>query len=247
MRTGGGRSVEVLLGASLAVLLVTSTGRADEAPVYGGSSFNTVLFGSLDAGRSAFFSAGVKRSLAGSLDESGPVLLAGVGGGGSPEDPQAGSLQSSSIRPAAQGSVLLGYQWTHGPVTFSGLIGPEIDSERQSNGVSDWFRTRLGIRGHAELWAHPTSETLLTATAIAGSAREHVWARTSAGYAFWKDIFIGPELALYRTSDYREWRVGAHVTGLTWGRWNLRLSGGALRTDEDRTGAYLGVTAYVKM
>lgn len=243
----GWNGAGVLFAASLALAATAATGHAEEILGPGSSSLNTVLFGSLDAGRSGFVSVGVKRSLAGSLDRSGPVFLASGGGGGSPENAEPGSSSGFSVRPAAQASVLLGYQWTSGPVTLAGLIGPEVESERQFEGISDRFRTRFGLRSHAELWAHPTTDTLLTATAIAGSARGHVWARTSAGYAFWKDIFIGPELALYRTSDYQEWRVGAHVTGLTWGPWNLRFSGGVLRTDEDRTGAYLGVTAYIKL
>ena len=178
-----------LLGAALALFWAPATGRAEETVRQSSPSLSTVLFGSLDAGRSAFLSAGLKRSLAGSLDQSGPVLLAGAGGGGSAADGGLGSRSGFSVRPAAQASALLGYQWVNGPVTLAGLVGPELESERPSDGVSDRFRTRFGLRAHAELWAQPTAETLFTATAIAGSARAHAWARTSVGYAFWKDIF----------------------------------------------------------
>jgi hypothetical protein len=103
------------------------------------------------------------------------------------------------------------------------------------------------VRGHAELWAHPTPETLATATVIAGSARAHLWSRVSGGYAFWPGVFLGPEAAFYARDDYREWRLGAHVTGLTWGRLNIRFSGGLLQSNDDRTGAYFGLTGYIRM
>jgi hypothetical protein len=205
----------------------------------------TVLFGSLDLGSSGFLNAGFKRGLTGSLDESGPILMGIMGAGGSPES--GGSLAAGGLRfrPTLQANALLGYQWLLGPVTLAGLLGPEFDFERGSDGVGERSRSRFGLRGHAELWAHPTPETLVTATAIAGSARGHVWVRASAGYAFWDKVFIGPEASLYRTSDYDEWRLGAHVTGLTWKDWTWRLSGGVMRNDE-RSGGYFTLTAYIR-
>jgi hypothetical protein len=124
---------------------------------------------------------------------------------------------------------------------------PELDAEMDAPNAWRAARTRFGLRGHAELWAHPTPQTLATATLIAGSAREHVWARISGGYAFWPGAFLGPEASFYARDDYREWRVGAHLTGLRWGRFNFRLSGGFLQANDDRKGAYFGLSGYVRM
>jgi hypothetical protein len=206
---------------------------------------NTVLFGSLDGGRSGFVSAGMKRALGGSLDRDGFILMGGAGFGGAPE--RGMRLDTASFRPTAQGHALLGYQWMLGPVTLSALVGPELDAETDSVNALRSARTRFGLRGHAELWAHPTPETLATATLIAGSARGHVWSRVSGGYAFWPGVFVGPEAAFYARDDYREWRFGAHVTGLKWGPVNFRLSGGLSQANDDRTGAYFGLSGYVRM
>jgi hypothetical protein len=109
--------------------------------------------------------------------------------------------------------------------------------------------THVGAGLHGEMWAHPTARTLLTTTVIAGTARTpHLWARAAAGYALWDGVFVGPEASVYATDTYREWRFGAHLTGLTLGRFNLRLSGGWRGEEEtgDR-GPYIGLSAYIRM
>ena len=68
-----------------------------------------------------------------------------------------------------------------------------------------------------------------------------------AAYAFWPGVFVGPEASLYLREDYREWRLGAHVTGLKWRSLNLRISAGYRRDSDDRGGAYFGLTGYVRM
>jgi hypothetical protein len=204
---------------------------------------NTVLFGSLDGGRSVFMNAGVKRTL-GSLDRDGLAFMGGAGFGGTPE---RGMSFGIDFRPTMQAYGLVGYQWMLPRVAISALVGPELDAEADSLAAIRSARTRFGIRGHAELWAHPTSKTLATATLIAGSARGHVWGRVSGGYAFWPGVFLGPEAVFYARDDYREWRLGAHVTGLTWRSLNLRLSGGLMQSSDDRTGAYFGLSGYVRM
>jgi hypothetical protein len=209
-------------------------------------ALNTVLFGSLDAGRSAFASVGFKRALGSSLDRDGFILMGGGGFGGSPER-GSGFSRLDRFTPSAQGYALAGYQWMLGRAVIAALVGPELDSENESSATGPGARTRLGLRSHAELWAHPTPETLATATFIAGSARGHVWSRVSAGYAAWEHVFIGPEATFFARDDYREWRVGAHATGLTLGRFTLRLSGGYVQANDGRSGGYGALSAYVRL
>jgi hypothetical protein len=247
MRSGARQKVLARgAGAALAVAALlpprgASFAQDNSAPA---RELNTVLFGSLDGGRSAFLSAGLKRALAGSLDRDGFIAMGGVGIGGAPV---SGRFDAADFRPTAQAHAMLGYQWLFSRVAVSALLGPEVDVEAESADALRAARARFGVRGHAELWAHPTPETLATATVIAGSARAHLWSRISGGYAFWPGVFLGPEGAFYARDDYREWRLGAHVTGLTWGRLNIRFSGGLLQSNDDRTGAYFGLTGYIRM
>jgi Cellulose biosynthesis protein BcsS len=210
----------------------------------------TVLFGSVDTAHSTFATVGLKRTLSGSLDRSGPVGMASVGYGGTVERIEGQPGDVRTIRHAVHASALVGYQWVRDGLVVAALAGPEVDADELSNRaiprVSD---PHLGARLHGEISAHPTATTLLTTTVIAGTARTaHLWARASAGYAVWNGIFLGPEASVYATDTYRELRLGAHVTGLALGRFNLRLSGGWRGEEETRDhGAYVGLSAHIRM
>jgi hypothetical protein len=245
MRIGARRSgaprIAAVVAATLLALLPTVEAKAQAD---NSRDLNTVLFGSLDGGRSVFASAGVKRTF-GSLDRDGFLVMGGAGFGGAPE--RSTRFDTASFHPTMQAYGLVGYQWMFPRVAVSALVGPELDAEAGALNAIRSARTRFGIRGHAELWAHPTPETLATATLIVGSARGHVWSRVSGGYAFWPGVFLGPEAVFYARDDYREWRFGAHVTGLKWGPVNVRFSGGLMQSNDDRTGAYFGLSGYVRM
>ena len=148
-------------------LAATSPAGADERT--GAAPQRTVLFSSADAGSSGFLTVGAKRTLAGSLDESGSVALASIGAGGSPERMGLPGLGDAAFRPAVQASALAGYQWALGRTFLSLFAGPELDRDRFSSaGGLTRETTRIGARVHGEVWMHPTDETLVTGTAIAG-------------------------------------------------------------------------------
>jgi hypothetical protein len=154
------------------------------------------------------------------------------------------------VRPTVQASAMIGYQWTLDRVFVAGFIGPEVDAQQPVTigEIPRLSHPRLGLRIQGELWAHPTENTLLTATVVAGTARGHLWGRTAFGYRIWNDVFIGPEASLSMTETYREWRVGAHVTGLQLGRFTFGLSGGWRGEDDSpHHGAYVNILGYVRM
>ena len=236
-------------GAVLTALALAATPPAWADDRKAAAPQRTVLFSSADAGSSGFLTVGAKRTLAGSLDESGPVALASIGAGGSPERMGLPGLGDAAFRPAVQASALAGYQWALGRTFLSLFAGPELDRDRfPSPGGPAREATRVGARVHGEIWMHPTDETLVNGTAIAGTARGHLWTRASAGYKVWRDVFVGPEASLYRTEDYREWRVGAHATGVQLGRFTFRLSTGWRRDESSpKGGPYGGLSVHVKM
>jgi len=176
--------------------------------------------------------------------------MVSLGYGGTVERLELESGDGRAVRHALQASAVLGYQWVRDGLFIAALAGPEVEGEQLSEHVTQRIsHPHFGARLHGEVWAHPTTSTLLTTTVIVGTARTaHLWGRASAGYALWEGVFVGPEASLYVTDTYRELRVGAHVTGFTLGRLNLRLSGG-WRAEEDTShqGAYMGLSAHVRM
>lgn len=226
--------------AWLIAFAIASTPACSDEGQQSRADLNTVLFASLDGMRPGYANAGFKRTLEGSLDQSGPVTLLSAGYG------RERVTGRADFRHKVAASALLGYQWLLPSVTMSGFIGPEFDYERENTSAGRVSRPLAGIRVQGEVWAHPTAATLFTTTVIAGTARGHLWSRASAGYAVWQGIFVGPEISHYRTDDFREWRLGAHATGFTLGRLTLRLSGGVARFEE-RTGGYVGLTGHMRM
>jgi hypothetical protein len=119
-------------GAALALCLLpfSTPGAADD----GREAARTVLFGSLDVGRSVFVSAGRKRALFGPLDESGPVFLLLTASGRKRERDSV--LGSMTVRQAADASAMLGYQWVFGRTFATAALGPELDAKRDRTSAS---------------------------------------------------------------------------------------------------------------
>lgn len=208
-----------------------------------------VFFGSLDAGRSTFVSGGLKQTLTGPLDRPGFVAMEQVGFGVTRERFERGGASASVMRYSTDGSATFGYQWTS-PFYLAALVGPEVKSEQLT--LAGRFervsKPRIGARAQVELWANPTPDTLLTGTLVAGSARTSVWARVSAGYRLFGKVFVGPEATIYTTPTYSELRWGGHVTGLSLGILQLRVSGGVTHDDGRRgVSPYAGISAWLRL
>ncbi len=187
------------------ISLAAQPARADDRAPPAPSASRTVLFGSLDAGHSGFGTLGVKRTLAGPLDRSGPVGMAGIGYGRTIERAWEQPEAPRFTRHSVHGSALLGYQWAGDGVVLAALAGPEVEGERTSrHALSHGTEAHLGARLHGEIWAHPTASTLLTTTVNVGTARTaHLWGRASARYALWDGVFLGPEVSVYTTDQPR--------------------------------------------
>ena len=222
----------------------------DEQLFVNGTDLKTILFGSLDAGRSTFLTVGAKQTFTGPLDRSGLVSLVTLGYGGSPGQADFERSSDTVVRPTIQASAMIGYQWAFDRVFVAGFVGPEFDAQQPATvgEIARLSQPRLGLRVQGELWAHPTENTLLAATVVAGTARSSLWGRAAFGYRVWNDVFVGPEVALSRTETFREWRVGAHVTGVRLGQFTFGLSGGWRGDEKDpHGGAYVNLSGYIRM
>lgn len=207
-----------------------------------------VPFASVDAGRSVFVTVGLKQSLVGPLDRQGFVAMETVGYGLTRERSDQPGV--SLYRHTLQTSSLIGYQFSFGNAFVSAFLGPELNWEQVTENwtVQRWSEPSVGARIQGELWAHPTPDTLLTASVVAGSARGSLWSRGSAGIRLWGHMFIGPEATFYATDTYREYRVGGHLTGASLGRVDFRVSAGVQNQDDERRSSpYVGVAGHFKM
>ena len=139
----------------------------------------------------------------------------------------APAVTTSRMRDTALGAALVGYQWVHDWGVVALYAGPEGSAEMLSDrSGSAVLPSRFGLRLHGEVWARPSSETLVQATAILGTAREDAWGRLAWGYRLW-GAYLGPEASLYADRlGYRKWAFGLHATDFDLGRFSLRVSVG---------------------
>jgi hypothetical protein len=235
--------------AFMSLVRDVSAAPADQDLFLRPEDMHTVLFGSLDAGRSVFLTAGVKRTLTGPLDRSGFVAME-VNGSGLTRERFEPTPGLGVIRFTTETASLLGYQWAGDGVFAALYAGPEIHHEQLTVAAmaGQWSKPRLGLRGLAELWLNPSRDTLLTATAQAGSTRGSLYGRVSAGYRLWRSVYVGPEAGFYATQTYNETKLGAHVTGLSLGIFQFRFSGGVQRQDDRRhPSPYVGVASWIRL
>lgn len=234
-------------------LLTTGLGQAgsrDEALFVRPEDERTVLFGSLDAGRSVFVSGGAKQTLVGPLDRTGFVAMEATGFGLTQERFKSGGVSLPAQRMVHQAGLLAGYQWALNGLFLAGYAG--IEGHREQLVVAERIyrhsQPRFGFRGQVEVWAHPTPWSLVTTTVVAGSTRASFWGRASAGLRVAGSVFLGPEATAYVTPSYRELRLGAHVTGVAIGRVHLRVPGGWMIDDAHTRGSpYGGLTAWIRL
>lgn len=220
-------------------------------PAATAGEWDTVLFGALDAGAATFLSAGAKVAPGGAA-EDGFVLLASVGAGHRRERGMCACarlpVMASLSRTTALGAVVAGYQWFHEWGVVALFAGPEGSVEMLSGSAGSLpLPARWGLRLHGEVWARPTPETLLQATAILGSSREDAWGRLAWGYRLW-GAYLGPEASLYadRTA-YRKWNLGLHATDFALGGFSLRASAGVQFETARRPSPYLALAVWTPL
>ena len=236
-----GRILCALIGASLTS---GSGAAADEA-----DDLRTVLFSGVEIGRSAHAGSGFKWRIDGPIDTPGTFVFGSFGSGTGRERDEMGRLEDNRARLTSFGTFGLGQSWFVGPTVFSIALGPEVDHEQVVRGRAkfDSDALRFGVRLIGEIWSHPSPDTLLTFTIVAGSARGHLWSRLAGGYRVHERVFVGPEVTFYRDQTFEEIRLGLHATGFALAGYTLRLSGGwRFETSNRHNGPYVALSGWVK-
>ncbi|MCC5977548.1 MAG: cellulose biosynthesis protein BcsS [Salinarimonas sp.] len=216
-----------------------------------------VLFGSVELAEVSIFSgSGIKYSLSGDVEAPGPIAMAMTNIGATrerwegPDDFVAYLPRLTRITRVyfgRQGNTPLGF------LTLAG--GAEILRKQEfgADALPRWQEPKVGAAFLGELWREAPlpdgtgfgdRDGLIHVSVMAGTAAPSVWARVAGGVAVADGVFAGPELAGYLEPDYREWRIGAHVTGMRLGPLHLRFSGGMVMPEGGRSDVYLGLQGH---
>jgi hypothetical protein len=199
------------------------------------SPLSTVIFGSLEAGPTkTFLSVGMKRALSGTLSTSGFRIMVKAGGSQEQVDP----LRQRGVAYKSESQALLGYEWRIGDSFVSLYAGSDLESEQREHAAGIDVSRRYGVRLQGDLWAIPTPDTMVHASAYVSSLDARLWARLSPGWMLPQGFYAGPEIEAYREREYGKLRIGLHLTGVRLLGLNWRLSGGWQRTSDRPHEAY---------
>ena len=148
-----------------------------------------------------------------------------------------------SIRGAYEGGdVLAGYGFEGDFYSINLLAGlnainhtlSQIDLENQVQG------TAFGAKVHADAWVNPTPKTLTYGEAEYSTAFRTYYTKAKFGYDFTngKEIFVGPEFVALGDERFNQWRVGAHLTQVKFGKFQVDVSAGYANDSIVGRGAY---------
>jgi hypothetical protein len=209
-----------------------------------------VIFSSVEyANGSAYIGSGFKHAFGKSIDEQGFVFMSLSGAGATPEIFEGpGDFRIRVARLSNSASMMLGYQWIAPGRVLMLAIGPETtrSQEIDASGRPRWLPRRTGVKAIAEIWHEPRPRMMVQATGIFSSGRSSLWSRAAAGFALRDGLFLGPEATAYLERDYREARIGMHLTGLSIGRFQLRLNAGISGIAGQKGGYYVGLAGHFK-
>jgi hypothetical protein len=138
------------------------------------------------------------------------------------------------------GSFMIGYEWVSAKAAF-GIYG---GGDFNNNKLDKWDPNNKsagqasGVRIGVDFSYRPTNYTMFSGVATFSSAHSAYYARLKAGYAIAPGTYVGPEAIFMGDDFYKQWRIGAHVTGASFGILQLGASAGLLNDSARGTGLY---------
>lgn len=234
------RVVSATAAAVASIVLCIVPGRTETAPP---NSPSFLLFGGTDVWRyGAFLYGGTLWSPLG-VDADGFTLKLLVDGGGYTYD--SSDLHTDIHGAMLSGAALPGWRLVRGGLTVSVFAGAVVQDYRLS---PDDPGSRLhgfyaGGQFAADVWYQPGARTMAAVSGSITSIGQTGFVRGALGYRVLDAMFIGPETAMLWCGDFQQLEVGAHLTGLHFGRIEWSAGGGWSMDSDRRSGPYLRVGA----
>jgi hypothetical protein len=231
--------MRVALGIAVAMVAALGNFGAARAADLNFGAGKFLFFSGLDLWRHGAFSHGGALWSAQGPDREGFVAKLAAGAG-------SYRYRSDRLRTDISGrvlslSLLPGWRFKRGGFTLTGFAG--FEWQRHSLAPDDpgsaLRGSYAGIRGTAEIWYEPTATTMVAADISATSIGPSYSARGAFGWRMLDRFYLGPEIAAFAfDNNYRQWRIGAHVTALKAGAVEWSAAIGWSSDSDDRDGIY---------
>ena len=173
----------------------------------------------------------------GSLNDSGPRLrLEGLAGTYRFDSGSGTKITGDQ----GGGAVLAGYQWIAPRSSLSAYAGVAVRDSQFSGSASGLpiGSVQEGFKGVLEYYATPSDRSMLFAYGSYSSIYNAYYGLLKYGVATVGHAYVGPEIAALGDDLYRQWRIGAHVTGLQMGGLRFGVSAGYEIDQTGKGGAY---------
>lgn len=239
--TLGGRFGTTALLVSPAVVLSVSVAFAHDSS----AAATAELFTGSDLWRhGSFIYGGLLWSPEG-LDRDGLTFKIIISGGAYRYT--SGALGNATVRGRqAAGQVSAGWRFKWQRSELKVFVGPDYRShELTPNDPSASLRgAKIGVRSAFEFWTEPDADSMLAINGSWSTISSRNYAlQAQIGWRALESFYVGPEGLVNASENYRQYRLGLHVTGLRmhWTEWS---AGSGIAFDSDnRSGAYLRVGA----
>ena len=144
-----------------------------------------------------------------------------------------------------EGALLTGYEWIWRDAALAGYIGFNVRSNQLSvpDPGNPVVGTGVGLKVAASLYANPTDRTMVSAYGSYSTKFNAYYSRFRVGYMVADGVYIGPEALFLGDDFFRQYRVGAHLTGLTFGPVQVSLAAGYVSDRVQGSGYYSSVEA----
>jgi hypothetical protein len=199
-----------------------------------------LLFSTTDLWRHGGFAHGGVVWSPGGVDREGFALKVMLGGG--TYRYISGALGNTEVSGRLLAATILpGWRFVRGKFIATIYGGLDLQNHRltpddPSAGLRGGY---VGVRLNAEIWYEPTPTTMIAADGMVTSIGTSYNARGAFGWRVFERFYIGREVQGFAAADnYRQFRVGAHVTGFKseWFEWSGSL--GWATDSDDREGLY---------
>lgn len=186
---------------------------------------------------SQFASASLTAAPSGNLNTSGPRLrVDGLIGSYRAETPGA----PRAIGEQADLAAMAGYALVGESSVLAGFVGLNVrrDETAHFDASRSAAHTEVGLKTALDYYARPTALTMFHATGSYATTFNAYYGRVRFGFASFAGGYIGPELTALGDDNYRQWRAGAHLSGMQFGAIQLGISAGYVHDQVRKGGLY---------
>ena len=139
-------------------------------------------------------------------------------------------------------AILPGYKFTADRVELQLLGGLDVEADYlMVNRHYFASRGRIGARFTIDGWWEPTRLLMLQASLSGTTIDNGLSSRAAAGWRLFDRFWIGPEASISSDFFSRQYRVGAHLTGLRTGHLEWTIAAGHIEDSFKRDGVYARV------